>query len=296
MNANLSSCAGLTGASILLQKSLARKMDGRVEPGHYGPVFGKVPVLRSSAEEALNRARDTIAYTCTAVRTRPALPNTRRYRSTSAGSPVAFSGLSDSFTAGRPFTAVTLQTSEIGSRSADPSGAQPVKSLVRLVPQPKLMRTRPAKCRYVSSIEPTSIPSENTSSFSLGSRPFCFHHLMISSPAAIGGALSGLKPVQSATHSGASRKNALVPKASGSAIRRLPPYVRRHWSRIRYGARRNSSSSLASAAATIGSSCALVPIASRSESIASSTLEVPVNAGPHPSFPASTHQRCHKNP
>ena len=49
--------------------------------------------------------------------------------------------------------------------------------------------------------------SEKTSSFSRGSRPFCFHHLMISSPAAIGGALSGRKPVQSATHSGASRRN-----------------------------------------------------------------------------------------
>jgi NAD(P)-dependent dehydrogenase (short-subunit alcohol dehydrogenase family) len=61
--------------------------------------------------------------------------------------PVAFSGLSESLTAGRPSTDVTLQTIEIGSRSAEPSGAQPTKSLVRLVPQPKLTRTRPAKCR-----------------------------------------------------------------------------------------------------------------------------------------------------
>ena len=60
---------------------------------------------------------------------------------------MAFSGLSDSLTAGRPSTDVTLQTSEIGSRSAEPSGAQPTKSLVRLVPQPKEMRTRPAKWR-----------------------------------------------------------------------------------------------------------------------------------------------------
>ena len=61
--------------------------------------------------------------------------------------PVAFSGLSDSFTAGRPSTDVTLQTIEIGSRSTDPSGEQPTKSLVRLVPQPKLTRTRPWKWR-----------------------------------------------------------------------------------------------------------------------------------------------------
>lgn len=60
---------------------------------------------------------------------------------------MAFSRLSDNFTAGLPSTEVTLQTIEIGSRSADPSGAQPTKSLVRLVPQPKLMRTRPAKWR-----------------------------------------------------------------------------------------------------------------------------------------------------
>src|SRR3979411_1662962 len=58
--------------------------------------------------------------------------------------PVAFSGLSDSFTAGRPSTEVTLQTIEIGSRSADPSGAQPTKSLVRVRPHPKVMRTRAA--------------------------------------------------------------------------------------------------------------------------------------------------------
>ena len=34
-------------ASIPLQKSLAKKMDGRVKPGHDGSVFGTVPALRS---------------------------------------------------------------------------------------------------------------------------------------------------------------------------------------------------------------------------------------------------------
>ena len=63
------------------------------------------------------------------------------------GSPVASAGLSASLTAGRPSTELTLHTIEIGSRSLEPSGAQPIKSLVRLVPQPKLIRTRPAKCR-----------------------------------------------------------------------------------------------------------------------------------------------------
>jgi hypothetical protein len=33
----LSSCAGLTRASIPLQKTLSKKMDGRVKPGHDGP-------------------------------------------------------------------------------------------------------------------------------------------------------------------------------------------------------------------------------------------------------------------
>src|SRR5882757_6355220 len=100
--------------------------------------------MRNSSDRWVVDGRLAV-QTCTAVRTRPALPNTRKYRSTSDADPVAFSGLSESLTAGRPSTEVTLQTIEIGSRSADSSGAQPTKSLVRLVPQPKLMRTRPAK-------------------------------------------------------------------------------------------------------------------------------------------------------
>src|SRR3954453_5439465 len=177
---------------------------------------------------ARRRTANSGRQTCTGVRTRPSFPKTRRYRSTSDLLPVAFSGLSESLTAGRPSTDVTLQTIEIGSRFTEPSGAHPTKSFVRLVPQPKLILTRPAKCPYVFSMESTSIASEKTSSLVLGSRPFCFHHLTISSPATIGGALSGLKPVQSATHSGASRRNDLVPKASGRAINRLPAYVCRH--------------------------------------------------------------------
>ena len=55
-------------------------------------------------------------------------------------------------------------------------------------------------------------------------------------------------------------------------------------------------SSRASAASTIGSSCALVPIASRSLSIARSTLDDPMKRLPNPSFKASTHQRCHRKP
>src|SRR6266702_5903054 len=202
-----------------------RALAGMQAQGFKGRRFwcGHAGLVESLGGQELSRIEGRRCQTCTAVRTRPAFPNTRKYRSTSEAEPVAFSGLSDNFTAGRPSTDVTLQTIEIGSRSADPSGAQPTKSLVRLVPQPKLTRTRPGKCRWVSSIEPTSMPSENTSSFSLGSRPFCFHHLMMSSPAVIGGALSGRKPGQSATQSGASRKNGLVPKASGSATKRLPP-------------------------------------------------------------------------
>jgi hypothetical protein len=50
------------------------------------------------------------------------------------GSPVAFSGLSDSLTAGRPLASVTLQTSEIASSRSVGVGAQSSKSLVRLCP------------------------------------------------------------------------------------------------------------------------------------------------------------------
>jgi hypothetical protein len=42
-------------ASIPLQKSLAKKMDGRVKPGHDGSVFGTVPVLRSGMKNAAPR-------------------------------------------------------------------------------------------------------------------------------------------------------------------------------------------------------------------------------------------------
>src|SRR3954453_21039886 len=136
---------------------------------------------------ARRRTANSGRQTCTGVRTRPSFPNTRRYRSTSDLLPVAFSGLSESLTAGRPSTEVTLQTIEIGSRFPEPSGAHPTKSFVRLVPQPKLILTRPAKCRYVSSIESTSIAPKKPSSFFFGPRLFCFPHLIISSPATIGG-------------------------------------------------------------------------------------------------------------
>ena len=69
----------------------------------------------------------------------------------------------------------------------------------------------------------TSSPSEKMSSFRLGSTPFSRHQARIFSPPSIGGALSGRKPVQSATQSGASRRKAAVPNASGSATSRLPP-------------------------------------------------------------------------
>jgi hypothetical protein len=45
----------LTRASILFQKSLAKKMDGRVKPGHDGSVFATVPVLRSGMKNAASR-------------------------------------------------------------------------------------------------------------------------------------------------------------------------------------------------------------------------------------------------
>jgi hypothetical protein len=63
----------------------------------------------------------------------------------SASGPIAFSGLSLSFTVGRPFAATALHTSENGA-SASPS-TSPRKSFVSSVPQPKLTRTRPENCR-----------------------------------------------------------------------------------------------------------------------------------------------------
>ena len=105
----------------------------------------------------------------------------------------------------------------------------------------------------------------------------------------------GRKPVQSATHSGASRRNDLVPKAGQGdqkvAAVGMAPLIEDAVGRpsaliivIRQGR------------CDHGHSWALVPIASRSLSIASSTFEVPVNAPPRPSFTASTHQRLRRKP
>ena len=68
-----------------------------------------------------------------------------------------------------------------------------------------------------------SMASESTSSLSRGSRPRARHQAISSSPASIGGLESGRAPFQSATQSGAWRRNSVVPKASGSRIKRLPP-------------------------------------------------------------------------
>ncbi|MNT46941.1 hypothetical protein D3C72_1836160 [compost metagenome] len=46
----------------------------------------------------------------------------------------------------------------------------------------------------------------------------------------------------------------------------------------------------------MGSSCPLVPTASRSLFMASRTFDVPMKARPSPSFSASTHQPCHRKP
>src|ERR1700733_10636244 len=57
-------------------------------------------------------------------------------------------GLSESLTAGRPSASTTLQTNEIAlSCPSTPAGAQPTKSLVRLVPQPIDTLTCPRSAR-----------------------------------------------------------------------------------------------------------------------------------------------------
>src|SRR5580692_11791245 len=135
-------------------------------------------------------------------------------------------GLSESLTAGSPSASTTLQTNEIAlSCPSTPAGAQPTKSLVRLVPQPNDRLTWPRSARTASSIESTSIASESTTSFSLGSRPRSFHQSISSRAAAIGAFESGRAPFQSATQSGALFRNDVVPKQSGRTTSRLPPYI-----------------------------------------------------------------------
>ncbi|HEU0082289.1 MAG TPA: hypothetical protein VFQ87_05400, partial [Bradyrhizobium sp.] len=57
-----SSCAGLTRASINLQKTLAKKMDGRVKPGHDGFVFG--PGSAERHEECRTASGTGLVSTC----------------------------------------------------------------------------------------------------------------------------------------------------------------------------------------------------------------------------------------
>src|ERR1700722_7153019 len=135
-------------------------------------------------------------------------------------------GLSESLPAGRPSASTPLQTSEIAlSWPSTPAGAQPTKSLVRLVPQPNDRLTCPRRARTDSSIESTSIASDSTTSLSRGSRPRFLHQSISSREAAIGDLESGRAPFQSATQSGALSRNDVVPKQSGKTTSRLPPYI-----------------------------------------------------------------------
>src|ERR1700722_5793969 len=158
-------------------------------------------------------------------------------------------GLSESLPAGRPSASTTLQTSEIAlSWPSTPAGAQPTKSLVRLVPQPNDKLTCPRSARTDSSIVPISSAPHSTISLSLGSRPRCLHHSMSSRAPAVGSLESGRAPFQSATQSGALLRNDVVPKQSGRTTSRLPPYIFAQSFSALYGASSNASSSSAIAA------------------------------------------------
>src|SRR5271165_67266 len=177
---------------------------------------------KSSLPKRLGWSRQT----CTGCFDMPLTPNRRRYLSTSSGGPSALLGLSESFTAGLPSASTTLQTSEIAFNSPSaPEGTQPTKSLVRVVPQPNERLTCPRSARADSSIESMVIASDNTMSLSRGSRPLSFHQAISSRAPSTGSLESGRAPFQSATQSGALRRNDVVPKQSGRTTRRLPPYI-----------------------------------------------------------------------
>jgi hypothetical protein len=50
-----------------LRKNLSKKMDGRVKPGHDGPVFGTVPALRSSVKNAAARPGHGTVYNLSTI-------------------------------------------------------------------------------------------------------------------------------------------------------------------------------------------------------------------------------------
>ena len=211
-------------------------------------------------------------------------------------SPMAFSGLSLSLTAGRPLALDGLATSEIGDEAGQVERGAVAEIIGEVgAPAEGHAHLRPRNGdRSVRSVSMSS-PSEKIRSLRCGSRPCARHQSMISSPPEIGGALSGRNPVQSATQSGRVAQEGGGAEGVGQNDR---ADCRRNGASSRAApdrARRSSSSSVsARAASTIGSSWALVPTASRSLSMASRTLEVPVNLAPSPSFSASTHQRCHR--
>ena len=80
-----------------------------------------------------------------------------------------------------------------------------------------------------------SSPSEKIRIFSFGFCPIRLHHSINSSPPVIGSLESIRNPLQVETHSGACLRKVVVPKVSGSTIRRFPSYVCCQVSKTLYG-------------------------------------------------------------
>ena len=139
-----------------------------------------------------------------------------------------------------------------------------------------------------------SRPSENIINFSLVSSPFFFHQSIAHWAPISGSPESILTPVHEASQSGALFKKFWVPYVSGNITLKFPSCSSCQSSKTLYGACFSSVSVFAKAEKIMGSSWALVPIASSSRRIAMRQFEVPINFDPMPSHIACTHQSCQR--
>jgi len=161
------------------------------------------------------------------------------------------------------------------------------------VPQPKLILTRRRSEVVFRSIRRPC--RRKKPEVFLGIAAHLLHHLIISSPAAIGRRTVRPKAGPIRHPFRASLRMTFGRRRRERAIRRLPRRYDATDPRIRYGAQRSSVIVVASAAATIGNSCALVPIAP--DHCPSHATRVGAGGRRAQAFlEASTHQRCHRKP
>src|SRR6218665_805973 len=179
-------------------------------------------------------------------------------------------GESASLATGCPLQRVILMTTCSGSCA----GGLP-RSLVRWVPMPKANWQRPRNCRYNSMVRVTVSASLKISVLLCGSTRSLRYWASRRSPQANGSPLSWRAPSKSLQkYRSKSRRNALMPYTSDSAMPRSPRYSLAHISKPNTWLSRNRGPRAWQACRY---SCAIVPSGVTPSFIAYSTLLVPAN-------------------